>query len=94
MNRKIGEIFERASQSLDMPLSVAAGMPRLELRGSGEIILENHRGVREYGEETLIVSTDLGLLHICGSGLMIRAMNEDRMIINGEIRSIQYAEEI
>ena len=90
MNRKLEHILEKASQSLDMPLELVAGMPRIELRGSHEVILESHSGVREYTENLIIIETPLGPLRICGSELTIRAMNEERMIINGTITSFEY----
>lgn len=90
MNRKLEHILEKASQSLDMPLELVAGMPRIELRGSHEAILESHSGVREYGENLIIADTPLGPVRISGSELTIKAMNEDRMIINGTVASVEY----
>ncbi|MBE6992723.1 MAG: sporulation protein [Ruminococcaceae bacterium] len=90
MNPKLEHILEKASQTLDMPIQLAAGMPRIELRGSNEAILESHSGVREYGENMIIVDTPLGPARICGNELTIRAMNEDKIIINGTIVSFEY----
>ncbi len=90
MNKKLEQILGKASQNLDMPLDLVAGMPRIELRGSHEAILESHSGVREYGENLIIVETPLGSARICGNGLTIREMDEDKIVINGAISSFEY----
>ena len=41
----------RASRMLDLPGDVVAGLPRIELIGSGELRMEGHRGILAYGPE-------------------------------------------
>lgn len=90
MNPKLEHILEKASQTLDMPLQLVAGMPRIELRGNHEAILESHKGVREYGENLIIIDTPLGPVRISGVDMTIRTMNEDKIVINGTINSFEY----
>ncbi len=90
MNPKLEHILEKASQTLDMPLQLVAGMPRIELRGNHEAIIESHNGVREYGENQIIVDTSLGSVRISGTDMTIRAMNEDKIVINGTIASFEF----
>ncbi len=44
---------EQAAEALDLPGDVLAGLPRMELIGSGEFWMEGHRGILSYGEEEI-----------------------------------------
>ena len=44
-------LMERASQALDLPADLLAGLPRLELIGDCQLRMENHKGILSYGTE-------------------------------------------
>ena len=66
----------RASRMLDLPGDVVAGLPRIELIGSGELRMEGHRGILAYGP-------------VKGSGLELGAMDPTQLLITGEISSVE-----
>lgn len=84
--RKDG-ILERAAQALDIPVE-AVGVPRLELVGRGQLRMENHRGILAYGPEEILVSGGKLILRVKGSGLELKVMTAEELLITGVISSV------
>ena len=42
------KLLERASRQLELPAEIVAGLPRIEVTGTGELSIEPHRGLLEY----------------------------------------------
>ena len=79
----------RASRMLDLPGDVVAGLPRIELIGSGELRMEQHRGILAYGPEEIHISGGKLVIRVRGSGLELRAMNPTQLLITGQITSLE-----
>ena len=82
-------LLERTAELLDLPADAVAGVPRLELVGTRELRMENHKGILAYGDEEIQVSGGGFLIQIRGSGLELRAMTGLELLITGRIDSIQ-----
>jgi sporulation protein YqfC len=80
--------LSRVSARLELPSDLIAGLPKLELTGYGELLLEHHDGVAHYSPEEIAVHVSLGTIRIQGDGLRIRLMNSKRIAILGDIHSI------
>ena len=79
----------RASRMLDLPGDVVAGLPRIELIGSGELRMEGHRGILAYGPEEIHISGGKLVVRVKGSGLELGAMDPTQLLITGEISSVE-----
>lgn len=90
MGNRLGGLLERAAESLDMPVEVIGGLPRAEIRGRHEVLLESHQGVREYGSQCIVIDTPSGAVRVRGDDLTIRSMDQDRIVINGVIVSYEF----
>ncbi|MDR9853054.1 sporulation protein YqfC [Paenibacillus sp. VCA1] len=77
-------------EALDLPQDVLLDLPRVTLVGNKELTVENHRGVRHFSENKMILSLSEGMLEIEGAGLMIRAILPQEVLIEGMIRNIKY----
>lgn len=84
MDRLVSDIAER----LDMPPE-ALGEPKLTVIGHSRLLIENHRGLLEYGSEHICVAVRRGRINIEGCGLSVSAMNKCELIINGKIQSLE-----
>lgn len=60
----------------------------LELLGEGRILIENHKGVREYGTDKIGIKSDFGVVSIQGKQLELCQMSKERLIISGKIGCI------
>ena len=75
----------------DLPADALAGLPKLELVGSGELRVENHKGILAYGREEIHVSGGIYLIKIAGQDLELRAMTGIELLITGKISQITLA---
>ena len=84
-NRFVENIVDAADLQ-DEPIP---GIPLVEIAGDGRVLIENHKGVVEYGTNTIRVKVKYGHICICGSGLELRRMTRGQLIICGRIDAVQ-----
>ena len=63
-------------------------LPIMELCGDRRILIENHKGVREYGPNKISVCVRYGMLVICGEGMRLCRMHGPQLVILGRIDGI------
>ena len=81
-------LLEKTAEIFDLPGDLVAGLPRVELTGSRELRMENHKGILAYGTDEIHVSGGKLIIKIRGSNLELRAMNASELLITGEIAGI------
>ncbi len=85
-NRKVAqELCER----LDLPAE-AAGASKLTVTGGDQALVENHRGLLEYGEELIRVRLDGGELVLRGSKLRLTVMTDRELLIRGRLFAAEW----
>lgn len=87
MGKKIREII---SDALELPKDAFVKLPRIVLTGNREVFIESYKSIIEYTEEQIRLSTGEGAVKICGSRLNITGIGEEKMIIDGEIQSVEF----
>jgi sporulation protein YqfC len=85
--RKEG-LLEKTAQLFDLPGDVIAGLPRIELTGDRELRMEHHRGILSYGDQEIHISGGKLIVKVRGSGLELRAMNGEELLITGFITGV------
>lgn len=83
-------LLARASKMFDLPADAVAGVPRVELVGDGELRMAPHRGILAYGPEEIHISGGSLVVLVRGSGLELRAMTPEELLITGEIRAVEF----
>ena len=81
-------LLEKTAEIFDLPGDLVAGLPRVELTGSRELRMENHKGILAYGTDEIHVSGGKLIIKIRGSNLELRAMTASELLITGEIAGI------
>ena len=81
--------LERTAQVFDLPADVVAGVPRLELVGTGELRMERHKGILAYGDREIHISGGSYVVKVTGEELELRAMTGLELLITGWITGIQ-----
>jgi len=81
----------RFSSVLDMPKDVLLDLPKLTVIGDIQIYIENHRGIIEYTNSLVRLSTSLGQLIIKGEELALRNISVEEIYIDGRIQEIGFA---
>lgn len=78
------------ADKFDLPGEAVAGDSRVTITGNRRILIENHKGLMEYGENQIEVNCGKTILKIRGEELFIRAMNSQELLITGTIFGIDY----
>ena len=90
MGRREGRSFlERTADAFDIPADAVAGLPRIEITGNRELMIENHRGILEYDENLIRINGGRLMIVITGQNLVITAMNQSELAVAGEIAGIE-----
>lgn len=63
-------------------------IPVVEIAGDKRVLIENHDGVVEYGNERIGVKTAYGQLFICGSCLQLVQITKEQLVIMGRVDQI------
>ena len=75
-------------EQMDLPGESLPGQVLIEITGENRVLIENHRGVREYSRERIGVKVKHGLVQVCGSCLELRCMTKDQLVISGHIDGV------
>ena len=90
MEKHSKHIFARASERLDLPGNILTDMSRMEIIGSGTLLLEQHKGILSYSLEEINVSISDGIVRIKGSELNLRSMDAQALLITGQIGTVEF----
>lgn len=76
----------RFTEELDLPGEPV--QPLVEIIGDCRCLIENHRGVTQYGREKICVKVKFGQIAVQGCGLEIARMSKAQLIISGRIEGV------
>ena len=79
-------LIEKANQIKE----VYSDIPKISLIGFDELIVENYKGILEYEEFFVRVSTYVGIVSINGYNLNLETMTNDDIKVTGKIESIDF----
>ena len=83
-------LLARAAQLFDLPADAVANVPRVEIVGDGELRMAPHRGILAYGPEEIHISGGKLVVLVRGSGLELRAMTPEELLITGTITCVEF----
>lgn len=63
---------------------------KLHISSARELLIENHRGLIEYGPELILVATKGGNISVSGENLRAAAMNKGQILIKGKLSGIGF----
>lgn len=78
----------KINRMLEMPKEIYTKEPKITLTGFEEMIIENYKGIIEYEEYFVKISTYIGNININGFNLNLENMSEDDIKIKGKIESV------
>ena len=80
--------INRINKMLEIPKETYTNEPKLIIMGFNEIVIENYKGILEYEEYYIKLSTHIGTININGFNLKLEKMTEDSLKITGKIESL------
>jgi len=90
MEKEKRTLLERTAEMFRPLGELAPGQPRVEVLGSSRVLVENHRGVVEYGSRRIDINGGRTLVSVAGEELEIRAMNRHELLIVGRIEAVRF----
>lgn len=88
--KKLRELPYELADKLELPEDVLLGSGKLTVTGGRSAVIENHRGVLEYTAERIVVAVPRGKVYLDGTGLRLKAMNKNELLVGGRIRNIEW----
>ena len=80
---------KRLNDILEIPKEIYSNTPNLIITGFEDMVIENYKGIIEYEDYYVRVSTFIGIVNIHGINLKLEKMTEDNIKIIGKIESIE-----
>ena len=86
--------INRINRMLEMPKETYTNEPKIIITGFNELIIENYKGILEYEEYYIKLSTFIGCININGFNLRLDKMTEDSLKVIGKIESLDIERQI
>lgn len=80
--------MNRINEILEIPREVVSDEPKLTIIGFNELLIENYKGILEYEDFYVRINTHIGIININGFNLSLQQMNDENIMVNGKIESI------
>lgn len=81
---------EKMSELFELPKDIVMDIPKLTMIGYGDLLIENFKGIIEYDSERIRINTNCGIIKITGSGLGIKEITSEDLMVNGNISSLEF----
>ncbi len=81
---------EKINQLLDIPKEIGTDLPKMTMIGFEELLIENYKGIIEYEEFFIRISTHIGNININGFELKLNQMTEDDILVTGKIENVDF----
>ena len=89
IRRELSRLHESLSDSLAQNDAVSTEA-QIALSGNREALVDGCRGVLQYEDDVIRLSTGRRIVRFQGNELMIRTMQQDQLLITGTILSIDF----
>jgi sporulation protein YqfC len=84
----MGRFIDQLLARFDLPPESAGSAARITLSGGREVCIERHRGLLAYTQTEVSVSCGALRCRIRGTGLLLRAMTSELLLVGGEIDGV------
>lgn len=81
---------EQIVDLFQLPRDLFLGMPLLSLAGNRSLCITNHRGLRQYSSEKIVVTAKNFAIQITGRNLYIPSFTEAQIDITGYFEGIVF----
>lgn len=82
--------LNKVNEILDLPQEVGTNIPKITMIGFDEILIENYKGILEYEEFFVRVSTHIGNININGFELKLNKITDEDVRITGKIENLDF----
>ena len=86
--------INRINKMLEVPKEAYTNEPKITITGFNELVIENYKGILEYEDYYIKLSTYIGCININGFNLKLDKMTEDCLKIIGTIESLDIERQV
>ena len=86
--------INRFNKMLEIPKEAYTNEPKITITGFNEFVIENYKGILEYEDYYIKLSTYIGCININGFNLKLDKMTEDCLKIIGKIESLDIERQV
>lgn len=89
--RGVGKAYhflERLADHAQLETEPLPAQPIVEIAGECRVLVENHRGVRAYSSQKILIGVNFGQVCVCGCNLKLTRMTKEQLVIRGQIESV------
>ena len=84
----------RLNRMLEIPREIDNKESKITIISFDEILIENYKGILEYQDFFIRISTYLGIVNINGFELSLKEMTTDDIQVTGKIESLDFEKTI
>lgn len=89
MDNKISNLKYNISEALELPKDLVLDLPKIVMIGNIQMNITNHKGIIEYTQEVLRVNSSIGIIKVSGSGLELKTILSEEIIVKGNIEKVE-----
>ena len=82
--------LKKIDKLLAIPQEVYSENPKITIIGFEELIIENYKGILEYENYYIRLSTYIGIININGINLKLENLTNDDIKVTGKIEKIDF----
>jgi sporulation protein YqfC len=86
----IMSLGERLARMFELPPDMLGNKPKVTAVGRGEVLVENYKGIMDFEDGVVRINTGNGVIKVSGTGITIREITSEAVIIGGKITNIDY----
>ena len=90
MKNKKNRKQNRLDKLLEIPNEISSNEPKVIINSFKEVIIENYKGILEYQDFLVRISTYIGIININGFELNLNEMTTDDIQVTGKIEGIDF----
>ena len=86
--------LSKINEVLELPREVISKVPKITVTSFDEVLIENFKGILEYEDFFVKLSTYIGSININGFNLKLDKMTEEHLKITGKIESLDIERQV
>lgn len=90
MKDGLGARLVRQAQESFLAEDIAVDLPRIEILGDRRVLVENHKGILEYGDTLMRINCGKMVIKIVGQEMELRALSLSELAVTGKILALEY----
>ena len=82
--------YDKVSKFLEIPREVSSNVPKITIVGFDELLIENFKGILEYQDYFVRISTEIGIVNINGFNLNLNQITDEDILVTGKIENLDF----